>query len=107
MKEVIVHELSHIYMFRIPGYSTLPSWFKEGMAMRSSNEFSLLHKIEISRFIWKKQIIPLLRLKNFRAYSREKVRLAYGESAAAIEALKFYYGEDILINIMMTQSLIY
>ena len=100
MKEVIIHELNHIYIFRIPNYNTLPSWFKEGMAMRSSNEFSLLHKIEISRFIWKKQTIPLPRLKNIGKYSRNKVKLAYGESAAAIEALEFYYGEDILINII-------
>ena len=100
MKEVIIHELNHIYIFRIPNYDTMPSWFKEGMAMRSSNEFSLLHKIEISRFIWQKETIPLLRLNNISPYSRDKVKLAYGESAAAIEALEFYYGEDILINII-------
>tara|TARA_B100000315_G_scaffold36110_1_gene30816 strand:- start:505 stop:1401 length:897 start_codon:yes stop_codon:yes gene_type:complete len=100
MKEVLIHELNHIYMFRIPGYNTIPSWFKEGMAMRSSNEFSLLYKIEISRFIWLDQTIPLLRLNNFTPYSRDKVKLAYGESAAAVEALEFYYGEDILINIL-------
>ena len=100
MKEVVIHELNHIYIFRIPNYDTMPSWFKEGMAMRSSNEFSLLHKIEISRFIWKRKTIPLLRLKNISPYSRDKVKLAYGESAAAIETLEFYYGEDILINII-------
>ena len=100
MKEVLIHELNHIYIFRIPNYETLPSWFKEGMAMRSSNEFSLLHKIEISRFIWQKEIIPLPRLNNIGTYSRDKVKLAYGESAAAIEALEFYYDEDIIINII-------
>ena len=87
-------------MFHIPNYETLPSWFKEGMAMRSSNEFSLLHKIEISRFIWKKQTIPLPRLNNISNYSRDKVKLAYGESAAAVESLEFYYGKDVLFNII-------
>jgi hypothetical protein len=100
MKEVMIHELNHIYMFRIPGYGTVPSWFKEGIAMRSSDEFSILHKIEISRFIWKKQTIPLLRLKNIGLYLHDRVNLAYGESAAAVEALEFYYGEDILFNII-------
>ena len=100
MKEVMIHELNHIYMFRIPGYSTLPSWFKEGMAMQNSNEFSLLYKIEISRYIWKKQTIPLLRLRNISQYSIDKVKLAYGESAAAIEALKSFYGDDILTKII-------
>jgi len=100
MKEVVIHELNHIYMFHIPNYETLPSWFKEGMAMRSSNEFSLLHKIEISRYIWKKQTIPLPRLNNISNYSRDKVKLAYGESAAAVESLEFYYGKDVLFNII-------
>ena len=100
MKKVIIHELNHIYMFHIPRYGTLPSWFKEGMAMRSTNEFSILHKIEISRSIWQKQTIPLLRLRSFGSYSRDNVKLAYGESAAAIEALEFYYGENILMNIV-------
>ena len=70
MKEVIIHELNHIYMFRIPNYYTIPSWFKEGMAMRSSNEFSLLHKIEISNSYWKKQTLPLQRLRNFSTFSK-------------------------------------
>tara|TARA_B100000809_G_scaffold257734_1_gene299849 strand:+ start:442 stop:1356 length:915 start_codon:yes stop_codon:yes gene_type:complete len=100
MKEVIIHELNHIYMFRIPNYYTIPSWFKEGMAMRSSNEFSLLHKIEISNSYWKKQTLPLQRLRNFNTYSKGRVKLVYGESAAAVEALEYYYGEDILISIL-------
>ena len=99
MKEVIIHELNHIYMFRIPNYYTLPSWFKEGMAMRSSNEFSLMHKIEISNSYWKKQILPLQRLTSFSTFSKGRVKLAYGESAAAVEALEYYYGEEILISI--------
>ena len=100
MKEVIIHELNHIYMFRIPNYYTIPSWFKEGMAMRSSNEFSLLHKIEISNSYWKKQTLPLQRLRNFSTYSKGRVKLVYGESVAAVEALEYYYGEDILISIL-------
>ena len=59
MKEVIIHELNHIYMFRIPQYRSIPAWFKEGMAMKSANEFSLLHKIEISHYAWKKKLVPL------------------------------------------------
>ena len=105
MKEVLVHELNHIYMFRIPNYYTMPSWFKEGVAMRSSNEFSLLHKIEISKSNWQKQTIPLKRLQNIGIYSGGRVKLAYGESAAAVEALEYYYGEDILSTILKEMRL--
>jgi len=101
MKEVIIHELNHIYLYRIPNHFSMPSWFKEGMAMRSSNEFSLLHKIEISKSQWKNQILPLARLNNFSTYSKGRVKLAYGEAAAAVEALEYYYGDKILINILI------
>ena len=96
MKEVIIHELNHIYLYRIPKHYSMPSWFKEGMAMRSSREFSLLHKIEISKSLWQNQTLPLTRLQNFNTYSEGRVKLAYGESAAAVEALEYYYGEDII-----------
>ena len=49
MKKVIIHELNHIYLYRIPNHHSIPSWFKEGLAMRNSNEYSLTHKIEIFR----------------------------------------------------------
>ena len=100
MKEVIIHELNHIYMFRIPNYYSMPSWFKEGMAMAVSNEFSLLHKIEISKAYWQKQTIPLQRLQTMGAHTKGKIKLAYGESAAAIEALQYYYGEDTPLHIL-------
>ena len=101
MKEVIKHELNHIYLYRIPQHNSMPAWFKEGLAMRSSNEFSLLHKIEISNSYWKKQTLPLQRLQNFSTYSKGRVKLAYAESAAAVEALEYYYGDKILINILI------
>tara|TARA_Y100000588_G_scaffold394875_1_gene517984 strand:+ start:2899 stop:3792 length:894 start_codon:yes stop_codon:yes gene_type:complete len=100
MKEVIIHELNHIYMFRIPQYRSIPSWFKEGMAMQSANEFSLLHKIEISQAILERKIIPLLRLQNISLYKYDKVKLAYGESVAAVEAMEYYYGKNININLI-------
>ena len=100
MKEVIIHELNHIFLYRIPNHNSMPSWFKEGMAMRSASEFSLLHKIEISKSLWQNQTLPLIQLQNFNTNTKDIVKLAYGESAAAVEALVYYYGEDILIKIL-------
>tara|TARA_B100000029_G_scaffold302060_1_gene294962 strand:- start:84 stop:995 length:912 start_codon:yes stop_codon:yes gene_type:complete len=100
MKEVIIHELNHIYMFRIPNYSTMPSWFKEGMAMAASNEFSLLHKLEISKSLWNETSVTLQRLHFFGRLPKNKIKLAYGESAAAVEALHYYYGEDASVLLL-------
>ncbi len=99
MKEVLIHEINHIYLYRIPNNNSIPSWFKEGMAMHRAGELSLLHKIEISVAYWNNQIIPLNELQNISLLNK-RIKLAYGHSAAAIEALEFYYGKKILINIL-------
>ena len=39
-------------MYRLPYHQTIPSWFKEGIAMKYANQFSMTHKIKISESIW-------------------------------------------------------
>ena len=46
-------------------------------------------------------MLSLRQLKNVNIYDDDKIKLAYGESAAAIEALLYYYGENILFNIFI------
>ena len=99
-KEVIIHEINHIYLYRIPKNQTMPSWFKEGMAMRSANEFSLLRKIEISKSRLENKIISLSKLNNFSKVPKEKINLAYSESAVALEALEYYYQKSIIFNLL-------
>ena len=52
------------------------------------------------------KILPLTGLQNFGTLSKGRVNLAYGESAAAVEALEYYYGENILNNIFNERILI-
>ena len=52
--------------------------------MKSSKEFSLINKIEISKSIWKNNILPLNKIKNFNLLHPSNIQLAYSESAAAI-----------------------
>jgi hypothetical protein len=70
------------------------------MAMAASNEFSLLHKLEISKSLWNKTSLPLQRLQFFGRLPKNTIKLAYGESAAAVEALHYYYGEDASVLIL-------
>jgi len=100
LKQIIIHELNHIYIFRLKYYNTIPGWFKEGFAMYTANEFSFSHKIEISKYIWSKSILPLNQLININKIPLQQVKLAYSESAAAVEALFFYYGNSILIDLV-------
>lgn len=100
LKEVIVHEINHLYIHRIIKHSSIPSWFIEGMAMQASGEFSLLHKIAISQSLWKNNLIPLPGLYNFNTKPKAHIKLAYGQAAAAIQALEYYYGKKITNNLI-------
>ncbi|MBC8214861.1 MAG: hypothetical protein ISR90_03645 [Candidatus Marinimicrobia bacterium] len=99
LKDVIVHELNHVYIHRISN-SYAPSWFLEGLAMRSSGEFSIIHKVKISQALWKSDILTLSKLNNIQARQKSQISLAYGQSAAAVYAMEFYYGSKVLGDIL-------
>ena len=94
--EIIVHELNHLYIHRLIKNNPMPSWFIEGIAMKFSNEFSFTDKIEISNAIWKNSLLPLDALKNFNTKKQHQIKLAYAQSAAALNALEYYYNDKIL-----------
>ncbi len=93
--DVIVHELNHMYVYRVQNSATIPVWFVEGLAMRSSGEFSILYKLRISQAKWRGQLIPISRLYSMQTQQTHSVNLAYGQSAAAIEAMEYYYGQPV------------
>ena len=102
-KEIIIHELNHLYIHRLVVSGLMPSWFIEGIAMKFSNEFSYTDKIEISKALWKQQIIPLNALTNFYTKNKYIIKLAYAQAASAVYALEYYYGEKIthqIINLL-------
>ncbi len=99
-KKVIIHEISHIYFRRITNGSSIPSWFMEGIAMQFSSEFSVSHKISISKAIWKNKIFSINELNYINNYKKPEIQLIYGQSASLIEALEYFYGENIIKKII-------
>ena len=101
--EIMIHELNHLYLHRLITTGLMPSWFIEGLAMKFSKEFSFLDKIEISKAIWKKTLIPLDGLNNFSTKNKFQIKLTYAQAAAALNALEYYYNTDIthkIINLL-------
>ena len=98
--EILIHELNHLYLHRLINNVPMPSWFVEGLAMKFSKEFSFLHKIEISKAIWKNTLIPLEGLKNFNTKNKFQIKLAYAQAAAAVNSLEYYYNKNILYEII-------
>jgi hypothetical protein len=101
--EVISHELNHIYLNRVKQSYTIPSWYKEGLAMRYAEEFGMRHRLEISKAKWQNQLFYFNDLEGFNRVRKTNAMLAYAQSAAMVYAMEYFYGNSIhstLINIM-------
>ena len=97
-KKILQHEISHLYLSQIN--NKFPSWFNEGFSMYNAHEFSINRKINISWNLLLKRIVNLKKLKGFLLLSKSQAYLYYSQSGASIEAMIFYYGDDILDNIL-------
>jgi|TARA_B110000467_G_scaffold156833_1_gene170797 hypothetical protein len=95
--EVITHELNHIYLNRVKQSYSIPSWYKEGMAMRQADEFSMKHRMEISKAKWKNKLFYFNDLEGFNRVRKFNATLAYAQSAAMVYAMEYFYG-DIIHN---------
>lgn len=97
-KKILQHEISHLYLSQLN--SKFPSWFNEGFSMYNAHEFNINRKINISWNLLLKRIVNLNQLKDFLSLSRSQSYLYYSQSAASIEAMIFYYGDEIIRNII-------
>ena len=102
--QILIHELNHVYLNNVLNARSFPSWFKEGMAMSESGEFSINHRILISSAKWKNQLFSIDELKTFRQINKNTSRLAYAESYALFNALQLHYGDNIYKNIIQQMN---
>ena len=100
LKDILSHELNHIFLFRKRGNTFVPRWFSEGFATDWADEFDLQKKILISSALWENRIFSLETLRHFNQFHRIHARLAYAQSAAAIEAMRYYYSENIISQLL-------
>ena len=102
--QVLVHELNHIYLNNVLNSYSFPSWFKEGMAVSESGEFSINDRILISSAKWKNELLSINQLNRFSNINKYNSHLAYAESYAMFIALQHYYGIDIYKKIITVMN---
>ena len=98
--KTITHEICHIYQYRIKNSNSIPSWFKEGMAMYFANEFSANTYNLISRSIWLNSLLELHDLDNISKLDKEKINLAYQESLLAYKQIIHKFGKKSINDII-------
>jgi hypothetical protein len=100
LNKILVHELNHIYLNNLLQSYTVPSWFKEGMAVDEAGEFSINHIILFSTAKWNGKLFRIDELSTFRAVNKNNSTLAYAQSYLMFNALEDSYGTDIYSNII-------
>jgi hypothetical protein len=92
LKEIAVHELSHVVLGQALRGKHVPRWFDEGLAMYHSREWSIGQNFIMAKAVFSRSIIPLKRIDSVLYFDRDKAQLAYTQSFLAISFLMNEYG---------------
>jgi hypothetical protein len=92
--ETLAHEVTHAVIFRMLGAKAadLPLWANEGLAQYESEEFPDRDNATVAEAAADVRIIPLVNLSG--AFPRDKMDLAYAESASAIRYMAAKHGKS-------------
>jgi len=94
LREVLRHELSHVFLRRALGEKRVPRWFDEGVAMRQSGEWRMEQTLKMARAVLMGKMIPLDQFDAMLSFRSNKAQLAYVESYLAVLFLCELGGHD-------------
>ncbi len=91
-RRTLLHETVHLAVADLE----LPVWFNEGFAQYESENFSLNHKVIISRAVWQNALLPFGEIEHLSRMQKRDAELAYAQSLAAVSFLIEKYGIELL-----------
>jgi hypothetical protein len=94
LREVLRHELSHVFLRRALGEKRVPRWFDEGVAMRQSGEWRMEQTLRMARAVLLGRMVALDRIGEMLSFRSSKAQLAYVESYLAVLFLCELGGQD-------------
>jgi len=96
-REILLHELAHIYLAQIVHPARVPLWFNEGIAMYMSEKtVSWEDGIAIGSAIVGNHFIDFQDMDSLLSFGEVKARLAYLQSFLAIRYLIAVHGPEIV-----------
>ncbi len=96
IKQVLIHELTHVLVGMQLNHKPLPRWFDEGLAMWTSKDTRLWDQIRFSRAMLTGNEIPLSEIDYVLSFRKDKAALAYWQSRSAVDYLAAQYGKSTL-----------
>lgn len=92
LKEIAIHELSHVVLGQALGGKHIPRWFDEGLAMYESREWNFGQSMTMAKAVFNHSLLPLKRIDYILYFDRDKAQLAYTQSFLAVSFLMNEYG---------------
>ena len=94
LREVLRHELAHVFLRQAVGEKGVPRWFDEGMAMMQSGEWRMEQTLRMARAVLLGRLIALDEIGEMLSFRSSKAQLAYVESFLAVLFLCRLGGQD-------------
>lgn len=99
--KTLVHELSHLLLYKHFNKRQIPVWLNEGLAeYMAGKELSVSEKTIIANALWANTLIPLSRIDSLLSFDAAKARLSYLESLAAVKFFIRKYGLKSLYRLL-------
>ncbi len=100
-REVLLHELAHIYLADKADSCPIPLWFNEGLAMLVSGKtFSWNDHLAISSAVITDNLLELEEVDKMLVFGLAKAQLAYAQSLLAVQFLIHNFGEGVIGSLL-------
>ncbi|MBQ9395715.1 MAG: hypothetical protein IJU23_09415 [Proteobacteria bacterium] len=103
-ERTLAHELNHVALHRYSQNNYFPHWFYEGLAMTSTNDWSLERAESLGKSAMAGQILPLEELDVAFSKNGTIVDLAYAESAHFVSWLVNTHGDEAMKSLLKSVS---
>jgi hypothetical protein len=100
LKQVLEHELAHIFLGSKAKGERIPRWLDEGFAMMQSHEWNLGQDIVVARAVFTNSIFPLSEIERLNWFNQSKAHLAYTLSFLGISYLFREYGQESFVELL-------
>ena len=102
LKQVAIHELTHVVLGQALQGKRVPRWFDEGLAMYESYEWNFGQSVTMAKAVFTRSLLPLRRIDHVLHFDRDKAQLAYTQSLLAVSYLIKEYGLETFHEIIRT-----
>jgi hypothetical protein len=100
MREVLWHELAHVFLWHFVKGKDTPTWANEGFSVWFSEKWGWEERIRVARAVLTSSLIRLSEIDSLHFFRESKASLAYAESFLAVSYFESLYGTSALRDVL-------